>query len=66
MTRAAREELFDDPVFERMEGHDNEPAAVSQHALRRREPFDQFAQFVIDGDAQRLKAARRRMNGAGL
>ncbi len=45
--RALGEELLDDAVLERMEGHDHEPAAGLQHAFGRMQRPDQFAEFVI-------------------
>ena len=53
--RAAREELLDDAVLERVEGHDREPAAGLQHALGRGEAAQQLAELVVDGDAQGLE-----------
>ena len=63
---AGREELLDDPVLERMEGHDHEPPAGLQHPLGRVQRAHEFAEFVIDGDAQRLEHPRRRMHAARL
>ena len=73
MARAARraagasgEELLHDAVFERMERHDHEASAGLQHALGRMQRAHQFAELVVDGDAQALEHARRRMNAARL
>ena len=49
-----------------MEGHDGEPPAAAQHALGRVERAHEFAELVVDRDAQRLEDARRRMDAAGL
>ena len=61
--RALGEEILDDAVFERMEGHRDQPPAGAQDGFGRRQPGDQLAQLVIDEQPQRLKAARRRMLG---
>ena len=44
-----------------MEAHDREPAAGAQHALGRGQGGNEFAEFVVDGDAQRLERAGRRV-----
>ena len=49
-----------------MEGHDDEPPAGLQDALGRVQRAHELAELVVDGDAQRLEHARRRMNAAGL
>ncbi len=54
---ALPQEALDPGVFERMEGHHGEPAARHQHPLGRGQTAIQFAQFVVDRDAQRLKRA---------
>ncbi len=63
---ARGEELLHDAVFERMERHDDEAPAGLQDALRRMQRAHEFAELVVDGDAQPLEHARRRMNAAGL
>ena len=57
-----RHELLDDAVFERMEGDDREPSARPQDALGGVQRQHKLAQFVVDGDAQRLERARRGVN----
>ena len=63
---AGGEELLHDAVFERMERHDDETPAGLQDALGRMQRAHEFAELVVDGDAQPLEHARRRMNAAGL
>ena len=63
---ARGEELLHDAVFEGMERHDDEPPAGLQDALGRMQRAHEFAELVVDGDAQGLEHARRRMNAAGL
>ena len=59
-------ELFDDAVFERMERHNHQLAAFGQHGIGGLERALQLAQFVIDGDAQRLECAGRGVDVIGL
>ncbi len=60
--RSARPKLFHDPVFERMKCHDGETPTGLENALGRGKRTHQFAQLVIDSNAQGLKAARGRMD----
>ena len=60
------EEALDDAVLQRMERHHREPPAFGEQALGREQAFDQFAQFIVHRDAQRLEAAGRRMGIARL
>ena len=54
---AVGDEALDDAVFQRMERDDDQPAAGLQDALGRKQRARQFAEFVIDEDAQRLEHA---------
>ncbi len=68
MARAARlaapllQEAFHDAVLQRMEGDDDEPAALAQHRLRGCKRLGELVQLAVDEDAERLKGARRRMD----
>ena len=62
--RAIGEERLDDAVFQRMERHDDEPAAGLEHALGGEQRLLQFVELFVDEDAQRLERARRRMDFA--
>ena len=68
MARAARDlrallqKALHDAVLERMEGDDDEPAAVAKHRLGGAERARQLLELAIDEDAERLKRARRRMD----
>ncbi len=55
------QEVLDPPVFERMERHDGEPPARHQQPLGRLQTAVELAELVVDGDAQRLKGAGRRV-----
>ncbi len=72
MTRTAAgfaaldQERLDDAVLKRVEGHHHQPAAGLENAFGGGERRDQFAQFVVDEDAQRLKRARRGVYFVGL
>ena len=59
---ARHEKRFDDAVLERMKRHDDKAAAGFENALAGGQRAGQFAEFVIDENAQRLKGARRRVN----
>ena len=48
-----------------MERYDGEPPTGLQRPFRRRQSPRQFSEFVVDGDAQRLKHPRRRMGLLG-
>ena len=47
--------MFDNAVFKRVKRHHGENAAFGQRTLRRMQRGDEFAELVIDRDAQRLK-----------
>src|SRR5690242_2373372 len=55
--RAVADEALDDAILERMEGHDDEPAARLQHPFRRDQRARELAELVVDVDAQRLERA---------
>ena len=59
--RAEAEELLDDPVLERVERHHREAPAGLDEPLGGAKPAHEFAQFVVDRDAQRLEGACRGM-----
>ena len=56
------EEALDDAVLERMEGDDHQPPAGRQQALRCMQRLDQFLEFAVHMDAQRLEGARGGMD----
>ena len=64
--RALGEKSLDDAVLERMEGDRDQPPAGFQDALGTGKRRRQFAELVIDENAQRLERARGRMDVAGL
>ena len=55
--RALDQELLDDTVLEGMERDDDEAAAWFQDPLCRSKPRTQFAQFIVDVNAERLERA---------
>ena len=57
LAAARGEEALDDPVFQRMEGDDDEAAAGPQQPLGRMQRLDQFVEFAVHMDAQRLEGA---------
>ena len=59
---AVGKEALDDAVLERMERHDGQTPARLEHTLGGKQRPRQFAEFVIDEDAQRLKDPGRRMD----
>ena len=59
--RAIAQEPLDDPVLERVEADDGEPAARPQHLERRRETDLERLELVVDRDPQRLEDALRGM-----
>lgn len=59
---AILEERLYDSIFERMEGNDDKPAAGFQSPLGRKQGMGEFAQLVVDEDAQRLEDARCRVD----
>src|SRR5579885_1369882 len=59
------EELLDDAIFQRMKADDGEPPTRTQECDSLWQRALQAAEFVVDGDAQRLKGACRGMDAAG-
>ena len=59
--RTSREELLDDPILERMEGHHGEPPAGLEQPLGRDKAAKQLAELVVDRDAQGLEGPGRGM-----
>ncbi|MNN24592.1 hypothetical protein D3C81_1380300 [compost metagenome] len=59
VTRALGQEGFDDAVFQRMEGDDDQTAAGRQRGLGGFQTALQLTQFVVDGDTQGLEHAGR-------
>ena len=55
-------ELLDDAVFQRMEADHREPPAGAEPCVRGFEPGLEVGQLAVDEDADRLEAARGRMN----
>ena len=64
MPAARCQEGFDDAVFKRMEGDDDKAPAGLEDRFGRAESGREFAQLVVDEDAQRLKGAGGRMDAA--
>src|SRR5438093_6923534 len=64
VARFARHELLHDAVLERVEGDDREPATGSKDPERGREAFLDVLELVVDGDAQGLEHARRRVDAS--
>ena len=64
-TAARGEELFDDTVFQGMERDHGEASARPEDSLGGMERLDEFAQFVVHGDAQPLERPGGRMDSAG-
>ena len=63
--RAARlaQELLDDAVLKTVERDHRKPPARCQQALACGKPGDQFVEFAVDVNPDRLKAARCRVLG---
>src|SRR5256712_12933571 len=69
VARFAREELFDDPILERVKGDDRDPASGPDDAHRARERLREVRELVIHRDAERLEDPRGRIDAprsAGL
>src|SRR5205085_6205014 len=60
--RLPQEAALDDAVFERMKRNDRQPPARRQSRHSIGDEGFYRAQLLIDGDAQGLKSARRRVN----
>ena len=57
-----RETVFDDPVFQRMEGDDRHPSARSERSHGRLDESLELAELIVDRDPQCLKYASRGMD----
>ena len=69
VARFAREELFDDPILERVKGDDRDPASGAEDAHRAFERHREVRELVIHRDAERLEDPRGRIDAprtAGL
>src|SRR5436309_14150369 len=64
VARFAREELFDDPILERMERDHDDPPARTEDAHGRSESVLEVRELVVDRDAQSLEDARRGVDAA--
>jgi len=64
VARFAREELFDDPILERVERNDRQAASRLEDLSRAGERRREVGELVVHGDAQRLEAPRRRVDSA--
>ena len=62
VARFAREELFDDPILERVKGDDRDPASGAEDAHRAGEPRREVRELVIHRDAERLEDSRGRID----
>ena len=59
------EESLDDTVLERVERHDHKPATGTEHLFGGPQRRDELVELLVHENAQRLKCARRRMDGPG-
>jgi len=64
VARFTREELFDDPILERVERDHHDPSAGTEDAHGRRECLLEVRQLVVDRDAESLEDARRGVDAA--
>ena len=64
VARFAREELFDDPVLERVEGDDGQAASRLEDPERAGERGREVRELVVHGDTQRLEDSRGRIDPA--
>jgi hypothetical protein len=64
VARFPDEELFRDPVFERVERNDRETTTRTQYTCGRLEALLKVLELAIDGDAERLEHTRRRIDAA--
>src|SRR5712691_4894349 len=61
---AVAHERLHDPVFERVEADHREASSRPEHLQGRRQRALERSELVVDGDAQRLEDALRRMSAA--
>ena len=64
VARFTREELFDDPILERMERDHDDPPTGAENAHGRSETLLEVRELVIDRDAESLEDARRGVDAA--
>ena len=64
VARLAREELFDDPILERLERDHDDPSTRAENAHGRRESVLEVRELVVDRDAESLEDARRGIDAA--
>src|SRR5712692_3437790 len=64
VARFTREELFDDPILERMERDDRDSPAGTHDAHRGGESTLEVPELVVDRDAESLEDARRGVDAA--
>ena len=64
VARFTREELFDDPILERLERDHDDPSTGTKDAHGRRERLLEVRQLVVDRDAESLEDARRGVDAA--
>src|SRR3989442_13583803 len=62
VARFAREELFDDPILERVKGDDRDPASGAEDVHRAFERHREVRELVIHPDAGRLEDPRARID----
>src|SRR6266571_5549721 len=64
VARFTSEELFDDPILERVERDDYDPPAGAEDAHGCRESALEVRELVVDRDAESLEDARRGVDAA--
>ena len=64
VARLTREELFDDPILERLERDHDDPSTGAENAHCRRESVLEIRELVVDRDAESLEDARRGVDAA--
>ena len=57
-----RQKTLHNPVFQAVKRHQHQPSTGTKNFFRRTKRALQFAQFVVDENAQRLEYARRGMD----
>lgn len=64
VARFTREELFDDPILERLERDHHDSSTGAEDAHGRRESLLEVRELVVDRDAESLEDARRGVDAA--
>src|SRR5438445_703680 len=64
VARFTREELFDDPILERVERDHDDPSTGTEDTHGRRESVLEVRELVVDRDAESLENARRGIDAA--